>query len=105
MDNWAELSKMPSSTSKKSNAIAKTRLPYGSNLALFDQQISEGYRNEMIIVSVSSTPACDGLSGVDFERTVRLRILIFSISPTLNTRNLPEGLTSRISLLLRCCFS
>ena len=56
MDNYAELSPVPSSNSKKSNAIAKTRLPYGNNLAFFDQQISESYRNEMIIISVSFYP-------------------------------------------------
>ena len=41
---------MLSSTETKSNEIAQTQLSYGNDFALFDQQISEGYRNEMIIV-------------------------------------------------------
>ena len=47
---------MPSSTAKKSNAIAKIQLAYGNDLALFYQQISESYGNKMIIVSVSFYP-------------------------------------------------
>ena len=47
---------MLSSTETKSNEIAQTQLSYGNDFALFDQQISEGYRNEMIIVSVSFYP-------------------------------------------------